>query len=144
MPYGERPLSLPLDIEECRTAIWRASGNITKAAELLKVPSRRLRKFIKDSEYLTGEVDEAAEQIVDKAEEVIVDALNDTEDKGRQDAAARVVLQSARAKARGWGNGAGSTAGAKVAVAGDLIIQWGNGENINPLQVIEGEVVEDE
>lgn len=144
MPYSERPLSLPLDIEECRTAIWRAAGNITKAAEILKVPSRRLRKFVKDSPYLSGEIEEAAEQLVDKAEDIIADALEDTEDKGRQDAAARLVLQSARAKARGWGNGTGAGNGSKVSVAGDLIIQWGNGENINPLQTIEGEVIEDE
>lgn len=144
MPYSERPLSLPLDIEECRTAIWRAAGNITRAAEILKVPSRRLRKFVKESPYLSGEIEEAAEQLVDKAEDIIADALEDSEDKGRQDAAARLVLQSARAKSRGWGTGA-VAAGAKVTV-GNIVIQWGNGEALTDNgseNIIDGEVIDE-
>jgi hypothetical protein len=43
MPYDERPMSLPLDVEECRTALWRVRGNVTEAAKLIKVHPNRLR-----------------------------------------------------------------------------------------------------
>ena len=42
MPYSERPLELPLDTEECRTALWMVSGNVTEAAKLLKISRKKL------------------------------------------------------------------------------------------------------
>lgn len=102
MPYSERPLELPLDIEECRTAIWRCNGNVTKAASLLKISSLRLRRFINNSPYLSAELREATDQIVDIAEEVIVEALLDREDKQRRDGMAKFVATN-QGRERGWG-----------------------------------------
>lgn len=124
MPWPERPDELPLDIEETRTAIWRCAGNISKAAELLKVSSLRLRRFIKSSSYLTGEVEEAAERLVDKAETVVAEALDDPD---RADAMARFVLQS-KGKSRGWGTGGNNVTVNKP--SGPMRITWGGGMSL--------------
>lgn len=132
---------MPLTIEECRTAIWRANGNITGAAKLLKVPSLRLRNYVRKSPFLSAEVEEAAEQLVDKAEQIIAEALDDTEDKGRQDSAARLVLQS-RGKGRGWGTSSSVTVNTGAVTNNNMVIQWGDGSNINDQQ--QGAVIDHE
>ena len=81
MPYAERPEELPLDIEECRTALWLCKGNITDAASMLKVRSSRLRAFVKASPYLQREVEEATERLKDKAMKVIAEGLDDDNEK---------------------------------------------------------------
>lgn len=142
MPYSERPFELPLDIEECRTAIWKCSGNISAAAEVLKVPSQRLRIFVKKSPYLSREMEEAREQIVDKAEDIIREGLEDEDDKARRDQAARFVLNSGFAKARGWGSAA--TPGISVkAPGGMVVVQWQDGTRFSGAEptIIEGEAV---
>jgi hypothetical protein len=127
-PWDERPTELPLDVEECRTAIWMARGNITKAAEIMKVTSQRLRRFVDASPRLSAETLEAKEGLVDRAEEVVHDALNDVNDPGRQDSMARFVLAS-QGRKRGWGNGAG---GVKVInPTGPINISWGDGSQIS-------------
>ena len=94
MPYDKRPVEIPLDVEECRTAIWKAKGNISRASEYLKVPSTRLRNFVEKSPYLKRELRESLEIHVDRAEEIVDEALNDEEDKSRRDQMARFVLGS--------------------------------------------------
>lgn len=130
MPYDQRPDQLPLDIEECRTALWRCRGNITKAAQLLKTSSQRLRNFVKRSPYLSAEAQEATEQLVDLAEDQIYDALMDDVDKGRADAAAKFVLMGP-GRSRGYGSG-----GSKVTVnnsqGGTVIVGWADGTTFNP------------
>jgi hypothetical protein len=42
----ERPLSLPLDVEEAATALYLAHGDIDKAAARLKVTPARLDRVI--------------------------------------------------------------------------------------------------
>jgi hypothetical protein len=129
MPYDTRPDSLPLDVEECRTAIWRTRGNVTKAAQLLKIESIRLRRFIKSSPRLSAEIEEAQEQLLDKAEDNIADALDDTEDKIRADNAAKFVLTNLGAR-RGYGpKGSGITLN-PGAGNGAFTISWGNGQSI--------------
>jgi hypothetical protein len=126
-PYDERPVSLPLEVEECRTALWRTQGNITEAAKLLKTTSLRLRNFVNKSPYLLAEMQEAKEQLVDKAESNVWDALNDEGDVGRRDTMSRFVLGS-QGKARGWGSGAPS----KVNILnnnGTMIVQWADGDD---------------
>jgi len=140
MPYDTRPVELPLDVEECRTAIWLCKGNISKSAEMLKVPSARLRIFVNKSPYLSREVRESLEIHVDRAEEIVDDALNDTEDKARQDQMARFVLGSQVARQRGWGNGQAQP-GMKIDnKGGTIVVQWEDGTKFGGQQ-IEGEVV---
>jgi hypothetical protein len=125
-PYAERPVALPLDIEECRTAIWLARGNITEAAKILKITSLRLRKFVEKSPYLSSELQEAMEQVVDVAESVVYDALTDDENPGRKDTMARFVLGS-QGKRRGWGSAVSSGISVKNNVGGTVIVQWADG-----------------
>lgn len=133
MPYPERPDSLPLDVEECRTALWMHNGNVTEAAKTLKVSSSRLRSFIKSSAYLSAEAAEAREQLVDKAEDVVREALNDPD---RADAMARFVLSSL-GKTRGYNQN--SATGAKSINIGNMTIVWGDEPAPN---VIEGTAAE--
>lgn len=139
MPWTNRPDGLPLDIEECRTAIWISRGNVTEAAQRLKVSSMRLRTFIRKSPYLSAEVEEAREQIIDMAENVVYEALSDTTDTSRQDAMARFVLNGP-GKNRGYGSG-----GPKVTInnqkGGQISLAWGDGTQFQPdeAKVIEHE-----
>lgn len=123
-PYSERPNSLPLDTEECRTALWMVRGNVTEAAKLLKVTASRLRNFINKSAYLCGEQREAQEQLADIAEDVVYDALTDEEDKSRKDTMARFVLTNL-AKSRGYGTG--SSLNIKNSAGGTIVVQWADG-----------------
>ena len=125
-PYAERPLSLPLEPEECRTALWMVRGNITEAAKLIKVTPSRLRSFVNKSAYLSAELQEAKEQLVDIAEDVVYDALTDEEDKGRKDTMARYVLSS-QGKPRGWGTAVGQGISVKNSAGGTIIVQWADG-----------------
>lgn len=142
MPYNVRPVEIPLDVEECRTAIWRCKGNISQAAGLLKTTSVRLRSFVERSPYLRREVKESLELYVDRAEEIVEEALNDEEDKSRRDQMARFVLGSQVARARGWGNGTAQP-GMKISneKGGMIVVQWADGTKFDGQQ-IEGEVVE--
>ena len=125
-PYAERPVALPLDIEECRTAIWLARGNITEAAKILKITSLRLRNFVGKSPYLSSELQEAMEQVVDVAEAVVYDALTDDENPSRKDTMARFVLGS-QGKRRGWGSAVSSGISVNNKTGGTVIVQWADG-----------------
>lgn len=140
MPFSERPSELPLDIEECRTALWLHRGNITEAAKRLKTSSSRLRAFIKGSPRLSAEVEEARQQLVDTAEDVAYEALTDEADPGRRDQMARFVMSNL-GKDRGYGSG-----GSGVTLnlpKGRVQIQWADGSSLSadttPEKVIEHE-----
>lgn len=123
-PWDQRPASLPLDIEECRTALWMAAGNVTEAAAILKISSSRLRNFIRCSPRLTEECREAREQLADTAEGVVREALADATDSSRRDQMARFVLTSQLGRARGFGAGSPTL---KVNTTGPVIIGWADG-----------------
>lgn len=145
MPYDMRPASMPLDVEECRTAIWIARGNISKAAEMLKISSMRLRTFVKNSPRLSAEQKEAQEQLLDIAEDVAFEALTDTADTGRQDQMARFVMSNL-GRDRGYGQG---NAGINLNMpkGGRMTISWDDGTSIvgeapsSDENTIEGEAV---
>lgn len=121
-PWAVRPVSIPLDREEVRTALWMAEGNVSEAATILKVSSLRLRTFIRGSEYLQRELNEFKERLSDRAEQVVGEALNDPE---RCDPMARFILNSI-AKDRGWGTA--SKAGVNINTAGgSVLISWADG-----------------
>lgn len=130
MPYEERPLDLPLDVEECRTALWMASGNVTEAARILKSTSIRLRSFIRKSPYLTSEMHEASERLVDIAESNVKEALTDPNDPSRRDTMSRYVLSNI-GRARGWGTSAGNV-NIKNAGGGTIVVQWADGTPVGP------------
>lgn len=144
MPYDERPSSLPLDVQECRTAIWRASGNISKAAEILKIPSSRFRRFVKDSPFLVAEMEEANEILKDRAVDIVREALDDGADSSRRDSMAKFVLSNL-GRDRGFGQ-TSKTGGVNLKLPqGNFTITWEDGSNVsgndNDANTIEGEVV---
>ena len=126
MPYNERPVELPLDVEECRTAIWMASGNVTEASKILKCTSIRLRNFIKKSPYLSAEMQEAADRLVDIAEGNVYNALTDELDPSRRDTMSRFVLTNI-GKHRGWGSGGTGNITVKNSAGGTIVVQWADG-----------------
>jgi hypothetical protein len=143
MPYSERPLELPLDVEECRTAIWMAAGNISEAAQLLKITSIRLRAFVKKSPYLSSEMQEAADRLVDIAESNVLNALTDEQDPSRRDTMSRFVLTNI-GKHRGWGSGSPGNVTVKNSAGGTIVVQWADGSQFGDnAETLEGEIVDD-
>lgn len=136
MPYDERPDEIPLNVEECRTAIWRCKGNISDAAKIMKVSPSRFRTFVRNSPRLSREADEARELLLDKAESVALDALED-EDPVRKDMMARFVLDKL-GHTRGYGQ-KGGMLGGLPGRAGKLIVEWGDGTSFNEGPVVEHE-----
>lgn len=138
MPYVQRPDDMPLDVEECRTALWLKNGNITEAAEMLKVTSTRLRKFVNNNAYLVAEQNEARERLKDRAEAVIAQGLNDP---GEMYTMARYVM-SGIGKDRGYGANAGKNLSV-VNNGGTVVIKWADGTAMDETPpLIEGEVVD--
>jgi hypothetical protein len=139
---ADQPEDQPLDREECRTALWLAAGNVTRAAVLLRTSSARLGSFVRRDAYLGEERGKAAELAVDRAESVILEALDD-DDIIRRDDAARFVLTHA-GRQRGWSRDGGvpginmSFQGGPGA-AGAIQIRWQTAEEATPLKVIEHE-----
>jgi hypothetical protein len=141
MPYAERPTELPLDVEECRTALWLNRGNVSKAAERLRVSPNRLRTFIKNSPRLTEEQREAQEQLVDIAEDVAYEALTDEADPARRDQMARYVMTNL-GKTRGYGT---NTPGVNLNLPrGNLKISWADGSSLSVSEEPEAKVIEHE
>lgn len=129
MPYDERPVELPLDVEECRTAIWQCRGNISLAAQLMKVKPARLRRFVASSPRLVDEVKEAQEQLLDIAEDIAYEALTDEDDSGRRDQMARFVMSNL-GKGRGYGTGGGNKVDVHLP-KGRVKIEWADGSSLN-------------
>jgi hypothetical protein len=128
-----------------------AAGNITEAAKVLKITSIRLRNFVKKSPYLSAEMQEAADRLVDIAESNVYNALTDELDSSRRDTMSRFVLTNI-GKGRGWGTGNPGGLNIKNSAGGTIVVQWadgsafGEGEGKNSRTddetiIIEGEVV---
>ena len=119
-PYERRPDGVPLDIEECRTALWIGRGNVLTAARALKVEPARLRRFIKTSILLREEQIEAKTLLVERAEEIIGEALEDEALDTRIDAA-KFVLERV-GKDAGWSK---NTGGVTInGPTGQIVISW--------------------
>jgi hypothetical protein len=141
-PWDERPDSVPLTVEEVRTALWLESGSVPKAAIRLKVAPSRLRRFISNSPRLLAEQNEAREQLVDKAEENIKDALWDPIDSARRDSMSKYVASSL-GRNRGYGTGPGKQININ-SEGGNILIQWADGTPLSndgdDSPIIEGEM----
>jgi hypothetical protein len=93
--WDERPITVPLDQEECSTAIHLAHGSLPRAAQLLKVSEVRLKRFVKQSPRLQRVLSESFELALDRAAAVPIDTLFDPEaDSRRLEWASTKLLQS--------------------------------------------------
>lgn len=142
MPYDERPVELPLDVEECRTAIWYNRGNVTKAAAMLKISPMRLRRFVTASPRLSAELDEAAEQLLDMAQDNVAEALADDSDAQRRDNMSKFVLKELGGK-RGYGSAGKGITLKPGTGSGRFVIEWGDGSSISE-PADEGQVIDHE
>lgn len=111
-PY---PDDRPLDFDEVKSALWHGRGNIARAANLLKTPAARIGALLKKDAQLAAIRAEAAELVVDAAENVMLQALED-QDRARADHAAQFVLERA-GRQRGWTRDGSLGIGVNVAFA---------------------------
>ena len=93
-PWTERPSTLPLDQDECATAI-HLGHNLPKAAFLLKVPEFRLRRLVNQSPRLQRVLEESFGLALDRAVAVPIDTLFDpASDQRAKEWACTKLLQS--------------------------------------------------
>jgi hypothetical protein len=90
-PWDSRPPSLPLDPDECATAIHIAKGDIPAAAALLKVPEFRLNRQIRHHPRLQRVRDESLEIVHNRAASEYIQALDSPSDRRREWAAAKIL-----------------------------------------------------
>lgn len=75
-PWDERPPHLPLDHDECATAIHLSGGSLEAASDLLKVPLHRLSRSVRASPRLQRVKSESLSISVEKAESKVLAALD--------------------------------------------------------------------
>ena len=101
------PADVPLGHPDVLAALWHGAGNIREAARHLRCPPARLAALLKAEPHLADQRQLAAELQVDRAEHVLLEALEDDDDKIRRDDAARFIIQHA-GRVRGWGRDGGA------------------------------------
>lgn len=93
--WEDRPQSLPLDLEEVRTALALGHGDIGRAAEFLRVTVVRLNRFIRGSLEVQGLIRELTDAVIARAAGEPVRALFDPNaDDRRREWASTKILQS--------------------------------------------------
>ena len=123
-PY---PDDRPLDPDEVKSALWHGQGNIREAASLLRTPPARLGALLRKDPVLAEVRAQAAELLVDSAEQVLLQALA-SPDEARADHAAQFVLERA-GRGRGWTRDGSLGVGVAVAFEGNgvkagVTIRW--------------------
>lgn len=124
LPTRRTPDETPLDPAVVRTALWEARGNIHLAAKLARVSTARLGVFLKLNPPLAEERARAAELMIDKAETVIDELLDD--DDRKEDTAKWLLANAGRG--RGYGREAptpmGFSFGPSMPGSGQIAIRW--------------------
>jgi hypothetical protein len=103
--------------------------NITKAAVKLGVPSHALRRLAAYDMEIIDLALEQREQLCDRAEEIVYEALHDLDDKTRRDVMARFVLSSDMARDRGLGPRAPRAN--VVNTAQNIIVGWASDKDFD-------------
>jgi hypothetical protein len=98
--WNSFPDNQPLSADEARTLLWRFAGDVSKAARYYKMPPQRLRAFVTHSSRVAAELHEARERILDRAEEILHEALFSDDPKRRDSAARYILTKSATGRAR--------------------------------------------
>jgi hypothetical protein len=94
-PFDERPQTFPVEQDEAATAIHIANGDVSEAAALLKIPTIRLQRLIRQSPRLERVQSEAYGVTLAKAASVPIRTLFDpTADQRAREWASTKVLQS--------------------------------------------------
>jgi hypothetical protein len=93
-----------LDHREIEAELIKTSGNVTLTAKALGVPSADLRKLVWSTK-LADTVYEAIEEVLDEAQQVVLDALSGADKTHKLQAAKAILTQTTAGKRRGWGSG---------------------------------------
>jgi hypothetical protein len=94
LPYygwDERPSTLPLDPDECATAIHLAQGDLPAAAALLKVPHHKLHRQVVIHPRLARVLSESLALAHNRAASEYIRALDSPSDRRREWAAAKIL-----------------------------------------------------
>jgi hypothetical protein len=94
--WNSFPDKQPMSADEARTLLWLFAGDVSKAARYYKMLPQRLRAFVTNSSRVASELHEARERILDRAEEILYEALF-SDDPKRRDSAARYILTKSNA-----------------------------------------------
>jgi hypothetical protein len=97
------PISPEFDQEEIRELLYAHDGNVTRAAKQLGVKPERLRAYVRAIPALTRAIDETMDQGVDKAIDVLWEALRDDMNFQNRYYAAKEFLRSEAGRRRGFG-----------------------------------------
>lgn len=90
-PWDERPATLPLDPDECATAIHIAQGDIPKASGLLKVSQHLLERSLRHHPRLTRILNEELAIAVSRSRSEYLSALDSPSDRRREWAATKIL-----------------------------------------------------
>ena len=140
-PFTERPATLPLDPDECATAIHIAKGDISAAAALLKVPEFRLNRLVRRTPRLQHVLSEANELTTHRAASEYIRALDDPSDRRREWAASKIMASRAAADHPFAPAPTGSTTASNVTINQDnkeITIHWGNAPTTTPPEIDDG------
>jgi hypothetical protein len=97
------PASLAsIDLERVRRVMFKADGNVTRAAKILKVSSADLRRLTWRHPTLVMDALEKAHRMVDKAEEKLRQALDGDHAERSLRASLFILSRSPAARERGW------------------------------------------
>jgi hypothetical protein len=143
-PWDERPSTLPLDQDECATALHLSQGHLPRAASLLKVPLIRLNRMLKHSPRLQRVFSESAELIVARAFSKYIDAL-DAEDARRQEWGATKIMQSRAAMGHLFSPAPPANTASNIAVnaeARTVTFRWADGQSLSTPEIDPSTLVE--
>lgn len=134
LPYynwDQRPDTLPLDVDECATAIHLSDGDVLEAAALLKVPIIRLNRIIRHNPRLQRILEEALGVSLVRAAHVPLATLRDPNADRRQlEWASTKLLQSRLAQGHLLSPAPAAGIASNVVVDKRIVVLWGNGEKI--------------
>jgi hypothetical protein len=86
-----RPSTMPLDVEECATALYLSDGVLEDAARRLKIPALKLVRFIARHKRLQRLHGELAALLHDKVHKEYKNAFDSEDDRRREWAASKVA-----------------------------------------------------
>ena len=138
MRHGGRRPKVPasvasLDLDRVRRALFKADGNVTKAAKALKVNSADLRRLTWAHPKLIALALEQAHRMVDHAESRLRAALYGDHPERSLRASLFILSHSSAAQDRGWGrHGGGYDIDPPPAAAPTVVIWAGDATGYRP------------
>jgi hypothetical protein len=113
-----------LDAERLRSLLIELNGNITKAAERLRVDSAFLRGFVDRIPRLRLALAEIMERGVDQAVDILYEGLADQASFQNRFYSAKEMLKSDAGRRRGYGREISHNLEIKPVTRGSLEIKW--------------------